>query len=325
MLNFNKMMRFFIPVILIIFVLSACTKDEQVFIPDNPHITIQELKYVIASKSIEQKLSNDKSYTLRSDYSSIIEVDKGVFFQQNEATNLSYDFQYIELKTYQDFILQNVNHHSDDYGLVNTLYSFYISAESEGEELNIDESRHLTVKIPLSKVNNEVLLGKGEYVEGELRWQYFNTALGNRVKYTEWDSVNEDGVPIKEVGYEVLVDQPGWYSIVSAAENNGDTYSLCLNFDAQYNSQNTLSFVLLEKSNYLTKLDMSNDNSSFCNLKLPLSTEHDYVKIVSISQFNNDEYYYFQSTLEELNQSNVLDVNPQSINLEQLKENLNAL
>lgn len=305
--------------------MQSCIKDkDEVFIPTHTDYPTNSLKTLIPSKSMHLKLSNSQSHKLKTDFNSYIEIDRGAFLSETEG-EIQYELNVIELKNYVDFILQNVDHESS-IGITNTIYSFYIAAEQDGNQLSFQEGKTMRVRFPIeNEAPGDLALGFGKTIDNSLVWDYFSSNINSRVDYIAWESIQEDGSMKTEYGYEIIINSPGWYSLVSKENNQGFTSSLCVNFEPDFNGDNTAVYLMMNDKRYITKLKMINDNSStFCLNNLPPTDTHPYT-IVSISKSENEEYYYQEKDFEMGSEALNLTFNPSQIDLYDITKELEAL
>ena len=316
-------MKNIIYILILIFSFSSCVKEKDLFIPTYADYPTNSLKYMIPSKSMDVRLDNNESYKLSTPFNSYIEIDEGAFVPKVEASS-DYNLKVIELRDYVDYILQNVDHESN-IGITNTIFSFYVSAEQEGSQLDFEEGKTVRIRFPHENVQGELALGSGDIDGNSLRWDYFSSNVNSRVSYIAWETIREDGSMITEYGYEVIIDSPGWYSLVTKESVPNNTSSICLEFSKEYNIDNTAVYILMNDRNYISKLKMINDNSStFCLGNLPQTTTVPYT-VVSISKTDDNSYHYFETEVEIKEGANEIIVDPVPFNFKELKQALQKL
>ena len=303
----------------------ACYEEGEIFIPTNAVGPFEELNEITNNKSSAHKLNNQGTYSLKTEYNTIIEIENGLFFQQTEDTDIDYEFFVVEMKSYLDFILQNVDHRSE-LGLTNTIYSFYYSAENNGKSLTVDESKFLKVKIPSERIDGELFMGKGTVnTDGELSWKYYDNSLNSRIRYTNWEEIDEYGGITKIEGYELLVDNPGWYSIVAKMPRTVQERSICLNLNTNYNPENTLAYIILNSENYLSKFRIGSDGNAFCISDVPVPTDIDEVTLVTVSYLNDKSYHLHKEEIPLSALQSEYDIIPLPVSRTELIDKLEAL
>jgi len=317
-------MRNFLYIFTLVFVLQSCVEEKnEVFIPTHSDFPTNSLKTIIPSKSLDVTLSNNESQKLTTDFNSYIEIDNGAFISQSEG-EIQYDLKVIELRNYIDYILQNVDHQSS-IGITNTIYSFYISAEKDGEQLGFQEGKTMRIRFPHDKINGDLAIGFGQASNNSLKWDYFSSNINSRVEYIAWEVINDDGSMRTEYGYEMIVNRSGWYSLVTKENLPINSNSLCMNFDSDFNGENTAVYLLMNDKNYITQLKMINDNSStFCLNNLPETLDSPYT-IISITKLNNSDYFYHEQEIEFGSESIDINVEPHRLNLSEIEKALETL
>ncbi len=308
----------------IVFLLQSCIKDkDEIFIPTHADYPTNSLKSLIPSKSLDVKLSNNESHKLTTKFNSYIEVDKGAFDSESEG-DIQYDLKVIELRKYVDYILQNVDHESS-IGITNTIYSFYVSAEKDGNQLGFEEGKTIRVRFPHDKLTGELALGYGQAFDNSLRWEYFTSNINSQVEHIAWEAIDENGIMHIEYGYEIIINNSGWYSLVTKESLSSSSSSLCLSYSPEFNGDNTAAYLLMNDRKYITKLKMINDNSStFCLNNLPATDQVPYT-IISISKSVDGHYYYFEQELELGAEALEINVEPHQVNLSEIQFELETL
>lgn len=309
--------------ILVATCLISCVKERDQFIPNNEDYPTNALKSLIPSKSLQVNLKHNESYELTTANNSYLEIDNGVFAASLE-NNSSYDLKVIELTSYVDYILQNVDHESN-IGITNTLYSFYISAEQDGNPLDVQEGKSMKIRFTSENMGSNLALGYGQLKDNILKWDYYSSNLNSRVSYIAWETIDENGQMKTEYGYEIIVNSQGWYSLVTKEGVSNAGSSICLNYNPIYTNENTASYLLMNDKNYISKLKMINDNSSsFCLWDLPATDEDPYT-IISISKTEDGQYHYFKTDVEMDGSADEINVFPSELNFDELRTELEKL
>ncbi len=267
----------------------ACVEDRDIFIPNDsegPHAFIKSL---ISSNSIVRILDKSKEHSVVSPSEVILDIQSDIV-QYSED---DYVLNLIELNSFQDYILHNVNHHSAE-GAINNLYGLFISFEGhEEEDLRMDVNKPIKIKIPSEKITENILVGKGQYESGALEWQYNRNAINNSLNYETWERIDSDGIVIQESGYTFEITHAGWYNLVSVTDGDFDSYYMCLEFnDDMFTNNNTISFALSNNKNYISPLQFNNQTSGYesCSSGLPFDQDSRYT-VVSISEVNGKSYF----------------------------------
>jgi len=304
--------------------MQSCIRDkDEVFIPTHSDYPTNSLKSLIPSKSMDLRLSNAESHKLTTEFNSYIEIDKDAFISDSEGAT-EYDLKVIELKNYVDYILQNVDNESS-IGITNTIYSFYVSAEKDGVELGFQEGKTIRVRFPYDTVNDNLALGYGKAENNSLVWEYFSSNIDSRVDYIAWETIDATGNMKTEYGYEIIINNAGWYSLVEKESFSNNSSTLCVSFDPEFNGDNTATYLLMNDKKYITKLKMINDNSStFCLNNLPKTHEEPYT-IISLSKTESGDYFYHEEDIEIDNESLELNFSPLPLNISEIKIALEAL
>ena len=162
-------MKKIIYVLILAFSYSSCVQEKDLFILTYADYPTNSLKSMIPSKSMDVRLNNNESYKLSPPFSSYVEVDKGAFIPKIEESS-NYDLKIIELRDYVDYILQNVDHESN-IGITNTIFSFYVSAEQDGSQLDFEEGKTMRIRFPHTVVPGELALGYGDVSGNSLKWE----------------------------------------------------------------------------------------------------------------------------------------------------------
>ncbi len=304
-------MKKLIPGVLLVLLVS-CVEDSDIFIPTETSGPISELKFLIPSQSMLANLKADNPHVLSTDNNAIVTVPSNVLYGY---TGEEYTINFIEMNSFQDFFLHNVDHFSER-GAISSIYSFYVSIEAEAFINKLDTDKFIEVKFPYEKLSDEILVGIGDFESGNLSWQYDDVDLNNRLNYGTWEVNASDGSLKTENGYSVKVNKSGWYNVVSVPVDNYIYDDICLKYESNFSLENTSSYLISSDNNYVTTVRTNNSESnSICSFNIPFLSQTTYT-IVVISTLDERFYFYkgiasvgdsvHNIILEQINQSELL-------------------
>jgi len=317
----KDMMKLFSVCLLIALTISSCLKESGEFIPDEIPGPINNLRNLISSESQEFRVSNNLGATLTSSHGVELIVEPMTFMNNSEGVSSSIKLDHLEMTTLSDFILQEVDN-SSDLGFTHSIYSFYLDASYLGNEININEDRVITLRIPSNELYENLVLGKGEFNSTKLRWNYNLEELNSQFEFTTWEEQDTVGGIKLITGYEITVNETGWYNLVSKVNNpNNLEVPFCIDFpdNSEFNSNNTVVYTFLSEDKFIVPAYLSKINE-FCTLDLPYLEEAG-INILSISHLDGkNEFYYSLKSVELSPEFNSHSVNPKKISSEDLKE-----
>lgn len=317
------MKQLFLVVISILFLFS-CAKDKDEFIPIELSPVEKELRELLPINSSQYILNSNESSLITSQYNLQVELEANSFFESSESSNAPFEFNVVELSTYADYLSQNISHVSDSQ-VNSVLYSIYISANDNGELLNLIDNKKIDIRFPSELLNEEITIGKGFVENSELIWRYDNTSINESVKYETWTSKNEDGTITDYNGYQLSVDETGWYSIAISNDNPMTLSDICVDIISDNISiENSAVYFLSREHKLLSEAQVSDNEYSFCNYNLPISGAQ--IDVITISYDERVQtFYYSQETIAVEDLSENITTIPEQIGKEELKEILESL
>jgi len=272
--------------------------DSAVFTADEIPDPITNLRNHIPTNSSTFGVKNDLDAHIVTDNKTEIYIDAYTFINNSENLNADITINYNEMLSYSDFIIQSVDHHSD-LGLTNTIFSFYIDATYANNHIEVYESGSIKVRIPSNELEADLYLGKGQFQDGKLLWNYELSDVNSEFEYISWEELDPNGGIKLKTGYELTVKKTGWYSFISKIETPTLLeVPFCLDYpqNTVYNNGNTAAYILLnDAGRFISSAGIMSSNNSYCTVDLPYLQNEEF-KVVSISYFeNSDAYHYFEN------------------------------
>jgi len=304
--------------------LFSCAKDKDEFIPNELKPIERELRNLLPSNSSQYILNSNEQSPITSQYNLQIEMDPNSFFEAKESSNYPFQFNFVELATYSDYLSQNITHLTGTR-VDNVIYSIYLAASENNEQLSLINDKKIKVRFRSDIIDDDIIIGKGYIDNGEILWDYDNQSIPTSIDYITWTIKNEDGTNVNVNGYELSVSETGWYSIGSNDNSAVRLSDVCINLNSEFlNAANSVVYFLSKDNKLLTKAQGTENNSYFCNYNLPISGTE--IQAISISYVDGDQnFYYSQETFSVDALSSNLSLNPEIISKEELKEKLENL
>lgn len=294
----------------------SCVEEKDVFIPIETNQPISELKKFIPSSSISRTLSNQESHVLISQNGNQITIEENII---NDLTE-SYQFNYIELLNYKDYILHNLDY-STATCPVDALMSFYLGTETESGSPSFSNGRSVKVRIALENDRKNIKIGQGSFESGVFRWNYNIPTLNDYSKDVEWLVSDGEGSYRTVRGIELTIHNAGWYSIVDSPDVDFENNELCVSYTEVFNPDNTVAFLMSEGHNYIHQFKLQTNVASHCTPDIPVREEDSYM-LLSISLLD-DTYYIFETQLSDFSEEVI--INPEPISKDALRAILESL
>ncbi len=256
---------------------------------------------------------------VKTNYGAQIDFLPGTFVSKSENQAIEFDLNIIELKSYADHILQNADHYNQLI-TYNHIQAIYFDARLNNNSLDILSSKNVILRFPSEQLYDKLVLGRGSIENGSLLWDFGIEELTNTAVYTNWTEVSDSGESISVSGYEIEITKPGWYAIANLIPEFYIEYSICIELPSSYSELNTISYLVLNNYNYLTKLNFVSD-SEFCSEKIRLP-EDSIGKIISISELESGEFYYSENVISPQSMNFIIEIDPSLISKDELKNRL---
>ncbi|TVQ45864.1 MAG: hypothetical protein EA362_08075 [Saprospirales bacterium] len=312
---------FFIVLIIFTFLLTACVKETDYFIPDGTFEfvgDVQALRQELRPETVFVNFEMPEEETiipisdrvhLLVDEGTLLDEDGNSFSGEVEvslrtAAEISewagWDFSMITEDGFLDAIAsQKIKFHSADH-----------------IKLKINPDNPPLIRWLSEEERKEVYLFKRD--KGSYKWNFHSTD----VVFVEREEIT-DGVAETTRGYEFTISDEGWYTIgTELLMPHGS--DICLKHSEGFTKKNTTSFVTFKNHNTLVILngwDTANPYKN-CNslLRLPINED---VKVASIAGISGNRYFFDQVSFNLSPSEIEIEMNPKRNSLNQILNRLN--
>lgn len=260
-----------------IFLLSACGKEKDSFVPYALDGEITNL--------IDAILGETQSFVIEPNTEQIISIDKSSEFKVFPSTFVTDGQQDITVdwmnaqSAIEMELLDLPNYSNGKY--LNPIYTFQLGA-TEGTnvlELNSKSSLQLSIE---SAFNEDVSMF---YLSSE-GWSAVDMA---DLDYHEYSDNNGN----EKSGYIADIRKNGWYTLSKTVDIGSQTFSgFCIELSGEYTQKNTKSFVILE-NDIVVPMARVEERGTFCStMNIPINQE---IRVIVMSNIREGEYEFFYS------------------------------
>ena len=181
----------------------------------------------------------------------------------------------------------------------------------DGKELELRSDRKLKIQIPAQNPESDMLVFSGVMQNDTfLGWQ--NTE--QEVFQAIWQVAGND-----QSGYELLSPHLGW--INSDRFVNEPTTSFCVDLPPNFNSENTVAYVVFKNIRAVAALEIDLANQKFCYDNAPIGFQ---VRLVTMSK-TADGQYWLGNHETEIGSDATVVMNPQQVGEQQMLDFLKSL
>lgn len=271
-----------------VFLFVSCQRDEIIFIPDQNYQINREtlINSLIKTQVTYQFQADDQDLTLFLPKQAVLQLPAGSLIKPdgNQATGF--------VKVHFDDVSANksglLKAPSLTYNntIIDAGKATYIRFEQDGKPLELKSSAFLY--LPSESSNEVSQLYYAE--ENSSNWQSA-VGTGQNLQPQKWDVIYKDGM-IPVIGYRVsITGKGGWYCI-GKTENGIETAAqLSVILPSGFNSSNTLVYWVSDNSKTSLRLEAEGNSTVFNSPHLKIA-EFAEGKIVSVSDFGGDNYYF---------------------------------
>ena len=312
----------FLLLILVLTSLHSCHKDEVIFIPDQNYVISRET--MIASltdtaRSYEITVNNSETTTLFIPDVAVFEIPSGALASENGSTVSG------QVKVLFD---DATGHKSDLLKAPSLLYNddaidvnkvFRVRFEKDNKPLVLKQQ--VQAYIPAKDVQGDFRLfySPGDEVS---TWQQLKSPADG-YHSQKWEIIYKDGM-ITVTGFKItLSSQGGWYCIGNFAENGSASTTVRVSLPSGFNSSNTLVFWLPTGLNTAVRM-FGEGNSSDFGISGLRSGQNSEGKIITISDFGGDKYYFGIRNAVKVSED-VVTLTPTQHKLSEIRDLLRSL
>lgn len=255
----------------------GCQKDKDQFVPYPLDGQIDNMIAELLDDSQTFQVNNETNQTILIDKTFSLILDANSFTGTDSHV---FSLDWINARNGIQMELHNLPHYTNNIYL-SPSFTFNISTK---EDLSINESIKLFIESDL--VENQYLY----YMSNE---GWTELSMSNLVA-AEWS--DENG--LAKSGFEVTVNQLGWYTISSKEEMSSDAVSnVCIELQGQYTQSNSKSMLLIE-NDIVVPISRSISGGLFCTtMNIPADQT---IQLISMSNLRDEEYefYYLETQME---------------------------
>jgi len=181
----------------------------------------------------------------------------------------------------------------------------------DGKQLKLRPDRKLKIQIPAQNPQNDMLVFSGLMQNDTfLGWQ--NT--GQEVFQAIWQVAGND-----QTGYEILSSSLGW--INSDRFVNEPTTSFCVDLPPNFNSENTVAYIVFKNNRSVAALEIDLADQKFCYDNAPVGFQ---VRLVTVSK-TADGQYWLGNQETEIGTNATVTMAPQQVGEQQMLDFLKSL
>jgi len=309
-MNFRKFIKLILPIGLLFLIVPGCIDEYENYTPYEKSVA----SFFDKVQTLEQSFSFEAEDGAQeiTERQSIINIPANAFEDAdgNLITGVV-DFKYVEVLDKSLIILYDRPTLNLNDALLETAAVYYLEATQNDQKLTLNQNIEFRV---VSDNTNEMHLSIwDESVERDYgNWTSVSTATAERSEWTK------PGTTETEKGYQLLFNKLDWIScdqLIPLAEDQ--LSSLCLNFSENYNSTNTLCYLVFEDMNSVIKLIDTDQNQKYC-YPADKASIGNKVSFVCISVIDTDQYELGIVENVVIEQNHTQDIEMESKSLEQI-------
>ncbi len=305
-----------------VFIISACHKDEKIFIPDQTHllnssyllsrISDAPLSYLLALKEGKTLFRGPKNTLIEIPYQSLRDSSGTII-------NGEIKLEFNEFAGEKRNLLSSPETINNE-GLIDCSKIIYLKFTQQGKKLQF--ATPINVYLPAEKTDENT--AKDLYESENATDWVLKTDL--QTNYLAQDLVvNNEDSSVKIYGYKLVLDKAkSWYCVGSSLKNNINHFtSICLTANQNENSKNSLVYFISENNKSVIKLTSTLAGEPFCRKILsPVTPIIGHIVIIS---YFGGENYYFGMTNAVIGEDTMVNIKTVPTSIEKIKEALMML
>lgn len=300
----------------------SCRKDVETFRPYPPTLeAIQQLMQQVPSASTQTTFTlggivQDIELATPSGVRLFLTDTEHLFFDADDnpvpcSTCQNFSVKVTEALDKSDIIAYGVPTTTTDGELLESGGMVHVVITCDGKQLKLRPDRKLKIQIPAQNPENDMLVFSGLMQNDTfLGWQ--NT--GQEVFQAIWQVAGND-----QTGYEILSPHLGW--INSDRFVNEPTTSFCVDLPPNFNSENTVAYIVFKNNRSVAALEIDLADQKFCYDNAPVGFQ---VRLVTVSK-TADGQYWLGNQETEIGTNATVTMAPQQVGEQQMLDFLKSL
>ena len=304
--------------------LTACFKDEDVFVPDGDFEyagNIQNLKTDLKpSYTGVTDIYLTEEQLLRLDEETTLVASPGNFLNDaGEVVNDDINVFFLITRNPSDWIASDLSFMGEKSLLDVFFASKLVAKDSLGNTLRINPDNPPSLRVEYNNI--QTMMDRTLFaLEGEGELETWSPVPDFEMEPIVWfeESNSEE---VRKEGVEFTVGQTGWHALAEEIDLDPEVMA-CASLPEGYSSGNTVLYVIMSNYQSVVRLNSWSKNNDICNPYFLLPRDQ-AVDIVSISSFTGNRYFFAMNQVILDQTENHTNLNPVKRSLSHIQEQIN--